>query len=74
MKRLILALLATAVATPAIAQHAGHNMPGMTMPEEKAEPKRKPAAKKKAPAKKKATAKKPAAKGFTKACGKAEAG
>ena len=42
MKRLILALLATAVATPAVAQHTGHNMPGMTMPtpEKKAAPKK----------------------------------
>ena len=33
MRRLILLLAASALASPpALAQHAGHNMPGMTMP------------------------------------------
>ena len=33
MKRLILLLAASALASsPALAQHTGHNMPGMTMP------------------------------------------
>ena len=58
MNRLALLLAASALtASPAAAQHAGHNMPGMTMamPEKKPAPKKKPAAKKPA-------AKKPAAK------------
>lgn len=74
MKRVLIALLASALASPAAAQHAGHHMPGMTMPmpmpPAKPAPK-KPAAKKAAPAKskpapkqqvKRATARKPAAK------------
>ena len=61
MTRLILLLAASAlVATPAVAQHAGHNMPGMKMPMPS-----KPAAKKK-PAVKKPAAKKPTAKKATK--------
>lgn len=57
MKRLLLLLGASALAaTPAAAQHSGHNMPGMTMPAKK------PAAKKAPASKKKATAKKPASK------------
>jgi len=62
MRRLLLLLAATALASsPAFAQHAGHNMPGMTMPmpEKKPPAKKKPTAKK--PAMKKAAAKKPAA-------------
>jgi len=58
MKRLLLLLAATALASsPAVAQHAGHNMPGMTMPM----PETKPTAKKK-PAPKKPIARKPTAK------------
>jgi copper resistance protein B len=62
MKRLILLLAASALtASPAVAQHQGHSMPGMTMPM----PAKKPAAKKptakKAPAKK-STSKQQAAK------------
>ena len=71
MKRLILLLAASAlVATPAVAQHAGHNMPGMNMPMPS-----KPAAKKK-PAVKKPATKKPTAKKTTKkaAAKKAPAG
>ena len=67
MKRLLLLLGATALtASPAIAQHAGHNMPGMTMPtpEKKPAPKKKPAAKK--PPAKKGAAKKPAGKAAAK--------
>ena len=49
MRAALLAGLATVtLAAPAAAQHAGHNMPGMTMPTKpaaKATPKRKPAAK-----------------------------
>jgi len=61
MKRLILLLAATALVTsPAVAQHAGHKMPGMTMPMPE-KPAAKKAKAKKAPAKKPA-AKKPAAK------------
>lgn len=57
MTRIILLLAASALATsPALAQHAGHNMPGMTMPMPA-----KPAAKKK-PATKKPAAKKTAKK------------
>lgn len=57
MKRILLLLAATSLgASPALAQHAGHNMPGMTMPM----PAKKPAAKK--PAAKKPAARKPAAK------------
>lgn len=64
MKRLLIAILATALATPAVAQHHGHHMPGHTMPmpkaKAKAKPKpvpKKPAAKPKAPARPTAKAK-----------------
>lgn len=61
MKRLLIALLAASVATPAIAQHQGHSMPGMTMPKAKPKPAAKPAAKPKPkPAVKKPAAKTPA--------------
>jgi copper resistance protein B len=55
MIRLLPLLLAGALTSPAAAQHAGHSMPGMTMPKAKAKA---PAPKRKAapPAKKKATA------------------
>ncbi|WP_395622350.1 copper resistance protein B [Sphingomonas daechungensis] len=57
MKRLILLLAASALtASPAMAQHAGHDMPGMKMPA----PAKTPTAK--TPSPKKATAKKPASK------------
>jgi copper resistance protein B len=60
MKRLLLILAATALtAEPAVAQHAGHHMPGMTMPAKK--PARTKAAARK-PTPKKAVAKAPAAK------------
>jgi len=53
MKRLSIALLATALATPALAQHQGHHMPGHSMPMPKAKPKPKsPAATPKPAAKK----------------------
>ncbi len=61
MKRLLIALLATAVATPALAQHHGHHMPGHSMPMPKAKPTPKPKPKPPAAAPKPA-AKKPAAK------------
>lgn len=61
MKRLALILAATALAsTPALAQHSGHNMPGMTMPMPAKPAAKKPAAKK--PVAKKAAPKKAAAK------------
>ena len=68
MRRLLLLLAATAfTASPVLAQHTGHTMPGMTMPKpaKKAPAKKKPAAKKpaaKKPAAKKAATKKPGAK------------
>ena len=70
MKRLIILLLATTVAAPAIAQHQGHSMPGHTMPMPKAKPK--PAAKPAAKPKPKPAAKKPAAKAPAKATVKAK--
>lgn len=79
MKRLILLLAATALASPAAAQHQGHHMPGMTMPmPAKKAPAKKPAAKKSAAKKsaaKKAAPKKSGTKAATKraAAGKASA-
>ena len=61
MKRLILLLAATALASPAVAQHQGHHTPGMTMPmPTKKAPAKEPVAKKAVA--KKTVAKKPAAK------------
>jgi copper resistance protein B len=68
MKRLLTLLAASALCTPALAQHHGHHMPGHTMPAPKAKPKPaakpapKPAARKAAP--------KPAAKPKPKAVAK----
>ena len=65
MKRLALLLAASAFAvTPAIAQHQGHNMPGMPMPMPAKPAAKKPAAKK--PAVQKPAAKKPAKKAASK--------
>ena len=70
MKRLLIALLATALATPALAQHHGHHMPGHSMPMPKAKPKP-PAAKPKPAAKKPAARAKAAARPAAKATRKA---
>lgn len=66
MKRLLMLLAATALASPAIAQHSGHNMPGHTMPMPKAKAKPKPKS-----AAKPAPRKKPAAKAPARAAKKA---
>lgn len=62
MKRLLIMLFATAIAAPALAQHHGHHMPGMSMPKPVA--KSKPTPKK--PVAKKAVVKKVAPRAATK--------
>ncbi len=78
MRAALLAGLATvALAAPAAAQHAGHNMPGMTMPAKpaaKATPKRKPAAKPVARKAQPRTAPKPAVRKAPRPAGAAKAG
>jgi copper resistance protein B len=71
MKRLLILLAATALTTPALAQHGGHHPSGHTMPMPKSKPKSAPKpAPRKAPAKAKPAAKKPVPKTVAKPAAK----